>query len=879
MNAGSYLTGYNNPYPSYGYNQTPTGTTPCGCDTSGTPMGGVEAKPTSVSSQNTPVCTSVPETSPTATSTLTYPTATYSYFVKAPAVPSQTTPGVTEGVQTTPTGTGCVQTTPTGTIWISQTTPTGTVGVQTTPTGTENFTITSATPTPGVIIFSASRLEKYHFTSEMISKYFDEVKNSNGVVTGYRVKSGYSIVELKKQAKEAYEKQIEEDNCKAYVYFPWDLYDMQYDIENGVYDKEVTSEEAKSKVNELTKLWKECMQMGSKMSSSFADAVEEFALSELDLQDGLNYNLKEVLTQANQIFEALTGKMMSDENTLTNHYGVNITEDDLLNPGKCEDLFELKTFFVEGTSLNIWRDSDDWNEETEMWNLQNKFLSKLFGSVQKELGFNWTNDPENHKFYQFLIDKIAEKLGVSPDTITPKDIMEKLSSNGNGSWLDEMYDIVNNYTNDRDIINSILNENDLITGEQLAYQLDKLNLDKQPDGAKNFFKMIKQVMQDKFNLHKLDMVKTYMYNYKYFCNSLIKLINDKFGIENSNPPVLRKETLEKIAGSNILDTIKNIINSKEFEDEYYFGSIDGEINDFGQGKSALCPTISNIISASHSDKCRQKMIEAVTEELQENGEIAYRVTIKDMSVLVTREDIINAKKSDYHTKGDTDELIWEIAIHNKFGLEMGIPNLTYIATYLFDDYIYMNSSYNCGTYNLLNEAYDALKNDNAVLTCGMLGHEYSIIDINIDESNPANNTVTLINPYESDKPFTYTWDVLKVKCEDDISCCQKIDTFDVQLLFKNFDKFDDDISPFDKAKQLKNAISAFTSDLEYISLDQSKVYIPAKDKLPELIDKIIDEVNKRHEQGLLEELHFDKVTTWYEQIIMMLEEKKAYFTE
>ena len=330
MNAGSYLTGYNNPYPSYGYNQTPTGTTPCGCDTSGTPLGGVEAKPTSVSSQNTPACTSVPETSPTATSTLTYPTATYSYFVKAPAVPSQTT-------------------------------PTGTVGVQTTPTGTENFTITSATPTPSVIIFSASRLEKYHFTSDMISKYFDEVKNSNGKVTGYRVKSGYSIVELKKQAKEGYEKQIEE------TAFVDELFDGQSELDA----KYLTENYAKWENSNNPDLKQMYQIIKQKMSEFGIDFYEKWQ----NLKDRYDAYDRQIF------FDALI-KMINDEVGIENTKPLSLTKDAVA---------KLNQKGFSETINNIF--SKKSNSESKITDFEKEYYT---GSIDGEIGsFGQSKETKN----------------------------------------------------------------------------------------------------------------------------------------------------------------------------------------------------------------------------------------------------------------------------------------------------------------------------------------------------------------------------------------------------------------------------------------------------------------------------------------------------
>ena len=141
----------NNQYPAYNYNQTPSGTKPAvsnyptvtnSCVTTGTPIGTLSPYATVAEPTGTPACTPIGTNIPISTD----------------AVPTGT-PIITAAVSPAATSSGAL---------------------------TPEYTL--------------AELQKYHFTQEMIEKYFDEVKDSNGKVRGYKLKPGYNFQKLSLEA-------------------------------------------------------------------------------------------------------------------------------------------------------------------------------------------------------------------------------------------------------------------------------------------------------------------------------------------------------------------------------------------------------------------------------------------------------------------------------------------------------------------------------------------------------------------------------------------------------------------------------------------------------------------------------------------------------
>jgi len=328
----------------------------------------------------------------------------------------------------------------------------------------------------------------------------------------------------------------------------------------------------------------------------------------------------------------------------------------------------------------------------------------------------------------------------------------------------------------------------------------------------------------------------YCYNLPNLFNALIKIINDTIGITNTNPPTLTKEAIDTLNNIGGLMIIKNIMNNSAFENEYYFGSIDGVIGAFAQGDrpnwNGSCVFFANIISAN-----RVGLLDnIIMEELQENGEIAYRVTLKNMdwSTLVTKDEIKIGVRDGYMF-GDADALILETAFI-KMGREYGF-SFDNLPGLLSDNYINIETIFD---FYDIQTAFDMIcddfNNGNIILTYGGAGHRCSIVGIDRD-----NKTVTIVNPYESDKLKSYTWDEF-ANMRVNVSGFQTFDSFD----YENF-IFGNNATGDDIYLRITRLTDEYNQGVLYNSVNDFVYY--SEEKLNALKDKIMKEVILRYQNG------------------------------
>jgi len=430
-------------------------------------------------------------------------------------------------------------------------------------------------------------------------------------------------------------------------------------LDNGEFDKSVYKDEAMEVITQLTDLMTADLKEKYNFSDDFLDKIVDFAKKEIirecikaklnidywysnvklyEAGDDYwnqyydnNLNLKDILNSIKSDIEAVTGDAV-----YWKQRGLDFDENDKAI-GWSEDEYHqsenyLLSAFFSISFINscqyLCGDQPYADSLDDPYCKQNSFLSDLYKEAFYKLGITrlYNSDyDEINEFKSKVLSVIAEKIGVDINEMTPMDIMTKFDTNGNNSWLDELSDCITAVFNDTYIENYqnaatintdvLLGDNNSIDAKYISDHLVDFKFSNDA-GTQKFNDIIHSVLL-KFNIYN-------DYDEIEVINALIKFINNKAGIENTNPPTLSKEAINILNTENIFDVIDNIINDGKFEKEYYYGSIDGEIGTFGQGGTGDCWLLAGLISLNSSQYGRQ----LIKDSLNVNNDGSVTVTFK-----------------------------------------------------------------------------------------------------------------------------------------------------------------------------------------------------------------------------------------------------------
>jgi len=625
-----------------------------------------------------------------------------------------------------------------------------------------------------------SILKPIEITAYILEKYFTVVKKTDSGYTTYMINpdSGYqNIKEIKAAIKAEAENNITT------------LEEFITKLESDEFDKDVTEDEAVKVINQFVDFMKVALKEKYNFSNDFLDMVVEFAIFELNLNQNENYNLKNLLKSIKKDIESITGKA---EYYNTIYYGDLYSQNGL-------------KLFLTGTSdtykdvIISYSQSYFGLQDDDPINKQNHFLHYVFENIYQKL--NLSIPEEQTYFFYLVVQKISERLNISAEMLTPEIIMTGLYSNGNGSWIDEIYDIANqllhelyipNYQLATNINTDILfANNDNIDAKYISENLINLKFS-QDAGVRKFADIINSALST-FNV-------TNYYDELELINALINIVNNEYGDNSTKSLKLEKSLIEKLNKNTIFEKLEIIINSNEFFNEYYFGSIDGEIGDYRQGNTGDCWLLAGLNAFNNSPTGRMLLNNAI----KDNQDGTYSVTLFGVGKTYTfsQEDIIYAIESPAYSHGDRDALLFELAVEELHKdirngdviiLDDVLGNITnscldinkslagngdaidsgyghWFAYYLtgnIGDVIRVNNKDINTVYATLESLAEDLKNDNICITLGAnidnSGHAYTIVDITISElSTPNNNTLTIINPQHSDIKKTWPWNRLEL---------------------------------------------------------------------------------------------------------------------
>ena len=287
------------------------------------------------------------------------------------------------------------------------------------------------------------------------------------------------------------------------------------------------------------------------------------------------------------------------------------------------------------------------------------------------------------------------------------------------------------------------------------------------------------------------------YDKEDFIKSLIKTINSLVGIKNTIPVKITKQAIEKLNNIGGFDQLDNIFYSSAFRAEYYNG-VDGYIDDFGQGATGDCWLLTALISLNSTMSGKQILRDSVKTDADGNITVTFKGINK--SYTISLEEMVEARQTTAYSNGDNDVQAIELATEKlRRDISAGRVKLAYGNNGAKDtDDGSAGAGINGGhTYNMLyyltgnkesyfvnstdskdkNNVLEFLRKSKAELQSGKQAlffylrsgnYETKTIDgktLNLELSishslsitHITDNTVTIINPWNSDEKYTLSW--------------------------------------------------------------------------------------------------------------------------
>lgn len=453
------------------------------------------------------------------------------------------------------------------------------------------------------------------------------------------------------------------------------------------------------------------------------------------------------------------------------------------------------------TTLNL----NDRKIEKE-GNLQAQFFIYILEEAIKNL--NLTSD-ESYIFKQRVFDAIAKKIG-GYDKGNSKIIFNKLTTldtNKDGSWLDEFNKIVQDEASK---INANVDRNpETIDAKELTDWLGRLSpedflediddlLLSDDGGIRKFAQIINETI-DKFKAHD-------SYEKNQLVGYIFRLLNE--AANKGSSKTLRKASLERLNNRNIFKKLENIVNSDKLELLYQL-DCDGNIGDFKQGNTGDCWLLTGLISLNATSQGRQILKESLTF----NSDNSITVNFKGVGVsyTITAEEILEAQAESErfegaYSDGDNDVLVFELAVEKlRRDIAAGKIDLPISGKYsttsesdsgkagegisggFTEQFVYFLTGKKANKISALdlaleknrikdffNKYYNDFQNGTIALSFSIVGieHKATTIDgkeLNINLSDKklghalsivamTNNTVTIVNPWDSKIEYTLTWE-------------------------------------------------------------------------------------------------------------------------
>lgn len=728
-------------------------------------------------------------------------TPTTSIETSTPTVSNNSvpTPNSTKTYTTTAPKTYTVSSTATSKVTVTPT-PTPTTGLTITPTPTIGLTITP-TPTPTICCDGISGLADKGVDNVINNHLEPENSGTSEAYTKSQLKNNYGFTE---EQIDTYFKKTLVVLYKLNMYaiqkeFPnlaiRDIKDLKNAIEfgsvgsknsaseflNNLENKTVKKEEFTNYLNDyIILLNKE--NDNKEFTSAFFATVTNFAKEEILLTIDDEINLKEGIDKFIKILEDLLSKSAPE-------YKVK------------KSVFSSKKVNLFGIEISNSKFLKNLDEIANSENMQAKYLAQLFIDTFERL--NLTKD-EKEIFTQRIFDAIAKKIGGYEKGNSEINFSElvQLDNNGNGSWFDELHTIIqkeaskidanvdrNPKTVDAKELTNIFGR---LSAEDFIEDFEDLLLS-DDGGVRKFAQMIDNAITRNGIYND--------YDREDFVKAVFKLLNDAAG--NSSSFTLKKSTINKLNESDIFATLEQILRSDEllllYELDY-----DGDIDEFKQCGTGDCWLLAGILSLNATINGRMILKDALT--FNPDNSVTVHFKGVGVSYTITAEEILEAEahhsSSRAYAEGDNDVLIFELAteklrrdidagnveikeggVYDNYsskdngqpgeGITSGWPEqFVYFLTGKKADYLRdINLLKEQDVINFLNVHLESFIEDDFALSFALLGGVYNATTVDGETFNLfldgahalsivdlTEDTITIVNPWDSEKKYTFTWE-------------------------------------------------------------------------------------------------------------------------
>ena len=468
-------------------------------------------------------------------------------------------------------------------------------------------------------------------------------------ITKLNDKENYPNLELKIEYKE--------DNlCDIYLFNKGEYVYSVDDLDTKMIKSIINNTKSKY-VDDYCAVLKQNLIDANGYDDSYSEKIIEFIRQKINIDDAAN--LEDLLTDIDNISNILTGK------TDLKEYRFNHTI-------HCEDIYKI----FQDAALYQNSKGASIQDEFFMYMLESSFnfeipedrtaiINKLFMRLNNEIGREnkFRNDSYNQHTNDFRVYMTE---------------MSKLDKNGDDSWLDEFFSVVNEFSEQINKTSGYQNavsvdtealygDKEELTPSDITTMLNDMLFSNDEGVVK-----LRATLYDAFKRFNIDNY----YDEAEIITNIIKMLNNKAGVENTKPIKLTKEVFEKLNDGTLFEVLEKYIKSDELREEYYFG-IDDELDLYGEArKSGACWAIAALTSLSNTEIGKQMIKDAMT--FNDDGSVT--VTFKGAldgngnprSYTITREEMEAAKNnSDGVSYGDNTMFVLLLATE-KLRKDLGI---------------------------------------------------------------------------------------------------------------------------------------------------------------------------------------------------------------